>query len=318
MVVLNGIDLKIDLSDQVINWLEKEIGHFSFEFIELGSKGRTQTWRVKTRSDVYYFKLYESRLNWQHEIFAYKNWSGAYAPNVPVLCGEFENDTLPGILVTGIDGNPLREGNYSSEEIAAVYEFAGRLCRHLEEYAVGLRFGLPKYDNYQWSILDHRIYPQITSDNPVEYVRNRYLTLLESAKKFHALDPQEMEITLEALDLIDVFSGEKPVPVNSDFTPGNWLVNKYNRFAGVIDLESITWDVPIFSLTRLISKYFPFQENGRKAFYRGYQGNLELEKPEQVRIVIIMDGLRYLIKGFDDNNLQNISRGRNIFQLIKE
>jgi len=309
------VDRKYRIPVTAKNWLLNHVGEFTSEYVQRATKKHTQIWRISSESGAYYFKLFRENQRFNNEVFAYRNWAAAYSPLVPNLSGVYKNQSVQGLLITSLDGIPLRKGNFSSKTIVSVYRKAGQLCRQLENFSVGTHSDLPETDDV---ILDDKYFPFSNARNhdPVEHVRSQFLELFDSAMELSVLEPDEKLKAEEALDQMDVFKDEILVPVNIDYTPGNWIVDSRGCFSGIIDLEHLSWNVPVFSLTRLITTYFPFQENGRKAFYDGYGRNLEIENSDQVKILVIMDGLRYLVRGIKKNNSLHITRGKNILKLV--
>lgn len=62
--------------------------------------------------------------------------------------------------------------------------------------------------------------------DPVEYVRHSFLIAFDKAVQLGILHPAELSLAEWALDSVSAFAGEKPVLVNGDYTPGNWLVDE--------------------------------------------------------------------------------------------
>jgi hypothetical protein len=298
------------LSENIKRWLLSEIGEYRIFGYRGGS--RNKTWNLSSPTGPYYFKLFSRNHRWVNEVSFYKNWGTDYSFPVPKLIGVFEQEKECGILTFGLDGLPFTKGNFDTEIVSSVYRKAGELCKKLEGLEIGQRFGLLSDENILFDDEDNLIDME-TASAPSKFVANKIQILLRIAKEQKALTPHEEGLVTEALNGVDVFSGELPVLVNSDFTPSNWIVNKQGDFLGIIDFEKVSWNLSVFSLTRLISKYFPSHKLSKQAFYSGYGANLEKEHETQVKIVLLIDALRYRVKGISLKQKRYVRQSRDIF-----
>lgn len=241
----------------------------------------------------------------------YEKWVEAYAPFAPVLRSVYEDTKRQGILITVLPGEPLRDRFLDDRATKAVYQQAGVLCRRLADFATSERFGMTNSDgtpvDYQGNAAGEVLY------DPVKYVQHSFLEVYDRVRRLNALLPEEAKIADSALDTMDVFKGERPVLVNGDYTPGNWLVESDGKFTGVIDLEHVSWNLEVSAFTRLQSDYFPKFPSAELVFFEGYGGGLTREKHLQARIFRIMQALYNLMYGTRSDKIRFLKRGRSDF-----
>lgn len=276
---------------------------------------RTQVWQLESRAGIFVLKLHHNKLRWRSEVFAYQKWRQAYTPYVPDLVGVLENDAVQGILITALPGIPLREANLRQDSLVEAYKQAGKLCRRLHSFETGIQFGILGEHGTRVAMSGEPLTGALLTD-PVSFVKHRLMGLFATAQGLHALRPSEIEIIRIALGEVDSFAGETPVPVNSDYTPGNWLVDQDGRLTGVIDLESMGWGVRMDSIGRLLVRYFPDHAEAERAFHQGNGSNLPLENPLQARIIAVGFALSYLSFGVLADSQVTIERGRNVFRRL--
>ncbi len=120
-----------------------------------------------------------------------------------------------------------------------------------------------------------------------------FLKWYRMAKDADCLSGEEMTLAEWAIGNMNAFGGEKAVPVNRDFTPGNWLVRTDGTFAGIIDFECMEWGIPVDSFCMLWSRYFPGYPDGEKAFWEGYGTAPDPVQARIARIKVEMANVGY-------------------------
>jgi Ser/Thr protein kinase RdoA (MazF antagonist) len=302
-----------DLPDAADKWLLIQLGDFQVGHTYRERGARTGVWRVAAGDGKYIFKLHNSRLRWHSEVMAYQQWVTAYAPYVAQLYAVYSDDKTQGILLSALPGRPLVECQLETQALEEVYRQAGEFCRKLADFAGGTRFGLTAPDGTPVGFHGQENDEELS--DPVKYIRHALLATYDKAQRLAALQPTELALAKWALDSLESFAGEKPLLVNLDYTPGNWLVDGDGRFTGVIDLEHISWDVEVAAFTRLESTYFPEFPRAKQAFYEGYGADLS-EKSEQLRILRIMHALYNVAFGTDAGDQVRLERGRAILRRL--
>ncbi len=284
-------------------WLKSRVGQYQVVSNYRRHSERTGVWRVRTGVGMRFLKIHKEKRKWHPEVYAYENWASAYEPHVPQLIAAYEDLDTQGILLSEIEGIPLRDVDLPEEQVLSVYETAGRLARNLHSLEVGSFFGLPHCDGSPQGEEYTDAVAYMTHD--LERWAN-----LAKADKFNCLRADEMELARWAHENVDVYSGEPAIPINNDYTPGNWLVSGKGEFAGVIDLECMQWGVRVDSFAMLWHRYFPGSPEAEKAFFRGYGMNLKKEKPDQVRNVLTKIGVAEIIWGSEHAAPGLVERGR--------
>lgn len=268
---------------------------------------RTSVWKIATKTQSYILKLHHKKRKWHPEVYTYTHWASTYAPFAPALVSVIENDETQGILTTEISGVPLREAQVSDEKKAEVYYQAGRLAGELHRYPPGEWFGIP---DSQGSPLQERF------DDPVAAMKADFEKWWTQAMHLQCLDKTEIALAEWALDHMQVYAGERPLPINQDYTPGNWLVDEQGRLAGVIDFECMLWGVRVNSFALLWDRYFPQNPLFETAFWEGYGVDLVQACPAQVFIVCTQIGIADISVGTEFKNEHAVLSGRQLLRRV--
>ncbi len=94
-------------------------------------------WSIRSDNGDFFFKINRRRNRWASEVFAYRNWSEAFAPYIPDLYAVFDRPENPGLLLTAVSGSPLRDAGFAASDTVSAFGRAGLLLRRLHDYAVG-------------------------------------------------------------------------------------------------------------------------------------------------------------------------------------
>lgn len=292
---------------EVEPWLEHLVGKYHIISIHREHSARTGVWRIGNPSGNYFLKLHKESRKWHPEVYAYNNWISSYRPYAPELVGVFQKSNTQGILITGIDGIPLRDADLPESKTLNVYSCAGKLARNLHSSKTGAWFGIPDCEGRPLS--------EEYSD-PVEYMRSDFNRWFSKALRMNCLSKSELNLARWALETVDIFSQELPIPINEDYTPGNWLVNQQGEFAGVVDLECMYWGVEVDSFAILWERYFQHFREAEGAFFEGYGIDPSYERPLQVKHVCIKIGIADIVWGIEKAKKRNIELGRRILQTV--
>lgn len=270
---------------------------------------RTSVWKIASQEKKFIVKFHHRKEKWHPEVFAYTQWTSAYAPYAPTLIGVLEDDDTQGIIITEIQGIPLREMSLSDKTKAEVYFQAGKLAGNLHRCAPGEWFGRP---DQKGSPLKDKI------DDPVTAIKNDFLRWYTKALDLQCLENTEVTLCEWALANLSVFADELPLPINEDYTPGNWLVDQAGKLSGIIDFECMEWGLRMDSFAMLWEKYFPQNALFEEAFWDGYGTDLKRVYPLKVFIVCLKIGIADIALGTEYNNSWNINMGRNLIRSVAE
>jgi hypothetical protein len=304
-----------DMPEAVATWLLIQIGKYEVIHTYRDKGARTGVWQISSGDGEYIVKLHNQPLRWHMEVMAYQQWAIAYDPYVSRLCAVYKDDRWQGILTTTMPGRPVSDCLFDGQDMHQAFVQAGRLCRRLADLAVGERFGLTAPDG---TPVDYE--GEANADalsDPVKYQRHSFLRIFEKVQRLQVLEPHERTLANWALDSMELFTGEKPILVNGDYTPGNWLCNDRGDLTAIIDLEQIVWDVEMAAFIRLEGSTFIEHPNYKAAFWEGYGAIIE-DKRDQLRILRIMHALYRIGYGVEMGNARFLSRGRAELQRLYE
>ncbi len=293
---------------EVKSWLDGLIGKYHIISVHREHSAGTGVWKIGTSLGSYFLKLHKEEKKWHPEVYAYNNWSSSYKPYLPELVGVFQENNIQGVLVTAIDGVPLRDIDLPESKILNVYSCAGKLARNLHSSERGAWFGIP--DSKGRPLSEHY-------GEPVEYMRADFNRWFSKALTLDSLSKRELKLAHWALDNVSVFSQEPPIPINEDYTPGNWLVNQQGEFVGVVDFECMYWGIEVDSFAILWERYFPRSPEAERAFFEGYGMNPSSERPLQVKHVCIKIGIADVVWGIEKNKKKNVELGRRILEAVQ-
>ncbi len=268
---------------------------------------RTGVWKIIARAQSFILKLHHQKRKWHPEVYAYTHWAKAYAPFAPELVGVIENEDTQGIVTTLMPGIPLREMHIPDKKIAEVYCQAGQLASSLHRCQPGEWFGIP----------DCRGFPlQDSYPDPVTAMRADFEKRYSKAINLQCLEKTEIALGEWALRNMNVYAGEVPLPINQDYSPGNWLVNEQGKLVGVIDFECMAWGVRVDSFALLWERYFPENLLYQEAFWEGYGIDPRKDLPLQVFNVCIKIAIADIALGTQFKDERSILLGRQLIRRL--
>ena len=292
-----------DVPAEVAGWIRAIVGEYKLAGNYRRHNERTGVWGIQAAGGMRFLKIHKEKRKWHPEVYAYENWASGYEPYLPKLIAVYEGIVAQGILVSSIEGTPLGEVDLPKKQVFKAYETAGRLARQVNSLAPGSFFGLPRRNGE----------PQTDAPaDPVEYMKldlHKWANL-DKAVKLGGITAEELKLLRWAHDSITAFTGEPAIPINNDYTPGNWLVNARGEFAGVIDLECMQWGLEVDSFAMLWHKYFPGHPEAEKAFFAGYGIDVPKEKPVQARVIQVKIAMANITWGIEHNEPNRVILGR--------
>ena len=303
---------KSELSEIAAGWLTSKLGDYEVLRAYRSSSTRTGVWSIRSDNGDFFFKINRRRNRWASEVFAYRNWSEAFAPYIPDLYAVFDRPENPGLLLTAVSGSPLRDAGFAASDTASAFGRAGLLLRRLHDYAVGEFFGCMDENGMpiDWS---GRPLSANRRVDPVLQMREHLTAQLERGKAIGCFTSIMQEALKWAINVADCYDSEIPVPTIEDFTPENWLVDQNGDLVAVIDLENMLWGDPMTPFTRLVLDYFPENPEGEQAFYKSYGSRPPEENIEKARVGWIIYAAAYTIAGAESSDIKDSERGRRAF-----
>ncbi|MGD0006536.1 MAG: aminoglycoside phosphotransferase family protein [Anaerolineaceae bacterium] len=299
----------LEIPDSVASQITSIIGPFQVICNYRAQGSRTGVWKVAASTQSFILKLYHEKRKWHPEVYAYTHWTKAYAPYAPELVGVIENEEIHGILTTVIPGFPLREMQFPDNKIAEVFFQAGQLARSLHSCQPGEWFGIPDYQGFPLHDSTH---------DPVSTMKADFEKWYTKAINLQCLEKTEIALGEWALENMNVYAGELPLPINQDYSPGNWLVNEQGKLVGVVDFECMAWGVRVDSFALLWDRYFPENPRFEEAFWNGYGIDLGEILPLQVFNVCIKIGIADISLGTEFKNELSILSGRQLIRRVAD
>lgn len=293
--------------DDAMQWLISRLGHVqSVQACRAGSQ-RTGVWHLQSDSGDHYFKINRRRIRWGTELFFYSRFAHAFGASVPKLIDVYQENETHGLLITALDGIPMREMSLSASQSLCAYERAGELCRQMHDLAEGPWFGIMDHSGQPTDDAG-QVLPEGTCD-PIAYYTEQIERSLAAAKKAKAIQRSEELTASNVIESLGKMTFQRPVLTSWDYTPGNWIVDRNGRLIGIIDFENMAWGLRADPLTRLLVDYFPHCAGAKDAFHMGYGQHLLDDFFDQVRMGCLLYGLWYLTYGTNNANPVSIERG---------
>ncbi len=257
-----------------------------------------RVWRIRAKTGTYYLKFIANPWWYEAELFAYHHFD-AVKEYLPALVEVY--DTFQGVLVKALEGVPLEHIDVEKTHACQIWQDAGQLTRRIHESLESSSFGIPN-QNGQPAFFVHTA--------PIDYVAAITKHLKDNLTRHYACSPEEQTLLDWLFFMLDIYAGEKPVCVNPDDTPGNWLINQQHKLVGVIDFERVHWGVRSDAFAHLLSKYALPDGDFIDAYFKGYGRNLLVEAPLQLRHSLIRHGFFTLLLGIQNRSEKHIHRGK--------
>jgi len=272
------------------------------------SSSRTSVYKLKANEGYYYLKLFSRRARFEPEIFAYNSWNKIFPEFTPKLIKVLDGKSEFGLIMTEIEGTILREAKMSKEEEYASYRKAGELTRLLQDSQIGEYFGRPsiKGNPIEDSFID-----------AYSYLEESLNELEDDLIKEALMSKTNADLLEAARAKLHLFTGEVPVPVSWDSTPGNWIVDQNNIFKGMIDFENMRWGIRTDSFGILYERYFLDDMNREKAFFEGYGLDYLENEKEKITFALIKIALSDLYYGSKFNNDRSLEMGNRLVKYLR-
>jgi len=295
------------LPSEVLAWAKGALGRCRVEESYREHSPRTGVWRLECHEGHVFLKLHKEKRKWHAEAFAYRQWACEHGAQVPRLLAVYEGDGVQGLLVTALDGRPLKETALDRRRTRDVYQAAGRLARRVHDSQTNAWFGLTDCHGEPFQTAHEDAVGYMTAD--LQHWANP-----GKLSQLACLSPDEEALLHWAHENLGVYRGEAAVPINNDYSPKNWLVNDRGEFSGVVDLECMQWGLRVDSFAELWLKYFPDELELEDAFFAGYGWDPRREAPLQVRNVKIKMGVANIVWGTESQVPLAVERGRRLLR----
>jgi hypothetical protein len=309
--MLESKSIHVQILDQITDVLDMDL--VGYEDIVHSGNHRNYLWKIEvTSGEKFILKSYSSTKRWENEKFFYSYYVNAYGDYAPIMIGNFSTEKQHFILISLTDGKHLKDINLPDSTIRDIFFQAGLIGQALRSYYKGNYFGILSERGCFLNEQEMKIY--IDSTDPIDYINQRARKLFSYCKEKSILNNSEKRIIYSLIDKIDIFCDEKPVLVNLDFTPKNWMIGKSNNIVGVIDFEKIEWGVSAIGVTKLASLYRSYVPGAFEAFLEGYYGEVTKLNRNQIEIINGIDALRYRIKGYWYGSKKYLHQSKKFFK----
>lgn len=296
-------------------WLGERIGaHEVVKAYRVGSR-RTGVWEIISAEGRFYLKANRRRVRWATETYCYRTWISAFEPYAPRLLDTHEEEGCYWLLISAVEGVPLRELRLEPSQAVPAYRRAGELCRRLHSLPCGSWWGVMDENGRPVDNAGHPLSPPPT--DPAAYYRQMLEQSIASAAQARALSQEDEATARAVLDSLPHLSFGPPVPASFDYTPGNWIVDTSGQLQAVIDFENMVWGLPADPFVRLMVDYFPQDPLLEEAFWDGYGGRPPVEVFAQARIGLLLYGLLYGGLAAASGKASQTQRARSAFGLCR-
>ncbi|MFC1435372.1 phosphotransferase [Streptacidiphilus sp. N1-3] len=205
-------------------------------------------------------KLNSSRASFEREHYALSHWTRCIAPCSPQL---IDADTEQGVLLmTAVPGQPLSTLTLPDDEEEEAYWQTGALLRLLHMAA------------------PQQTLPHFGRDRAA-YIRAQFQNGMAP------LSPDEIDLTLDALTLLEELPPQQAQPSHLDLTSRNILWDG-NR-ASILDFETSRYEAVGRDFLRITQRTLREHHGLRDAFYDGYGRTPTAEEETLMRICGVTD-----------------------------
>lgn len=274
-------------SRELLDWCASIIGPFDTLDADERFHGRTSVLKLKTSAGHCFLKVHRERATWDAEVHGYEKWTSAFGEQAPRLLGAHNDEPLA-LLVAELPGRRMEDELISEAHLHQAWHDAGVALAQLHSLAIGDRFGPCRRDGN-------------SAGSPVrdavEYVSSVLDRDAEHAKRAGYLDDLELGVVRAAQSMVQVFGGERPIPCHRDYNPANWLIDKNDRWMGVIDFEMSAWDVRVADFSRYPQWEWMLRSELIDAFFDGYGRTLTAREQEQLMAARVQYALGYILWG---------------------
>ena len=276
----------------ILDWCASIIGPFDALDTDDRFHGRTSVLKLKTPAGNCYLKVHRERNTWDAEVHGYEKWAPAFGEQAPRLLGVHDEAPLA-LLVAELPGRRMEDEAIAESDLHQAWHDAGIALAQLHGTAIGERFGLCRRDGS-------------ASADPLvrdaaEYVTTALDRDVKQAEKAGYLDDSELGVVREAQGMVHVFKGEQPIPCHRDYNPANWLIDKADRWIGVIDFEMSAWDVRVAEFSRYPQWEWMLQPEVINAFFDGYGRNLTANEQDQLFVAHVQYAISCILWGHEHN-----------------
>jgi Ser/Thr protein kinase RdoA (MazF antagonist) len=138
--------------------------------------------------------------------------------------------------------------------------------------------------------------------------------LLYESQRLRLVRLEEERSIRGALELVDAFEAEHPIPCHRDYCAANWLVDEDGGWTGVIDFEFSQWDVRVSDLARDPGWNWIQRPDLFDAFLEGYDRRLSPGEEQQLLVAratyalgAIVWGHQHAFYGFEHEGRQALA-----------
>ena len=301
--------MELILPDILVDKMRNKLpGYRVVQSLREGS-ARTGVFKLESKGQFYYLKIFQRRSRFEPEVHAYQNWMAVIRPYCPELVMVLDNSSRSvfGLVVTDLNGIVMRDCLINEEQLALCYKKAGELTRRLQDSFTNEYFGLPAIDGSpiedSWSC-------------PIEYYTTQLSGFVSEIKKLDQFDGMLERLYAWSLDHVKLLQDEVAVPVSYDSTPGNWIVGEHGDFKGFIDFENMLWGIRYDSFGILYERYFLDNPKYAQYFFEGYGTDIIDDNYVKLKLALIKASFASLMIGLKSSNQRWRNLGRRMLETI--
>ena len=281
-----GNDSKINVnpSDEVLAWVQSEIGIASVRSRFEHGHAYSKLWRLEVQGQMVWLKMHGQERKWAGEVHALTKWASELGL-APIVLG-FRRDPFA-ILLSEVPGQ-------DAEQIELELSSQERMWGQAGEWLARLH---SRTNDWLGEVNIDGSATGAPSDDPVSFVWSVVERRLSEAVPLNLFDAQERSFIVDSYhEWFPSLEGEIPVAIHRDFTPRNWLVERNGNLSGIIDFEHARWDVKAGDLNRTPDHEFLNNPRLRDAFFEAYgKPNSRLEA--QIQALRLVQSVSAIVWG---------------------
>lgn len=214
-------------------WIEERIGKF---IVNTNSKNNLGTHNnIKYLKDSngkeYCLKLFNSKNKWLTEKIIYLNIFNKNMKYIPEYYGAYSDEKQHALLISKLNGEPcyFRVNSIDNSDKENLYYDVGKIFKDVNSTNSGSYFGDISCES------ENKYYKES------DYIKSRFEDYIE----YLGLLSEELKKLFEDIyyKIDEVYNNTKPVIVNQDNNPRNWIINSENKLIGIIDFEYLNWGI---------------------------------------------------------------------------
>jgi hypothetical protein len=255
-------------------------------------------WRLTGSDGTHaWLKHHEGRYLYERELLGLEVFVPALGTQTwwhsPTLIAR--DDELRVMLMSEVEGELLDSTPVSSDECTRMFKMAGRFIRKLHDADL----------------------PDLEGIDAGEYLRDRMEYYLGEGE--NAVDGETVAWAHDLIDEASSITGVQRVPCHMDFSPRNWLIQRFEEGTGfgVIDWERGRWDLWLQDVQRMEYDHFHREPHLRDAYFEGYGREPSEDEQLQLNTISLVTAIASSPWAIDHNDAHFVELSRTQIERIR-